>query len=92
MLVRVRQMWSRNESPRRDFSVRDRARRYQRWRMSRIAKGLLGPAVQKTTFAKIAKGGGLGSKGTWSRAIVDRDWRPSVWTHSHGRSSYAQPH
>ena len=32
--------------------------------MSRIAKGLLGPAVQKTAFAKIAKGGGR-SKGTW---------------------------
>ena len=39
------------------------ARRYQRRRMSRIAKGLLGPAVQKTAFAKIAKGGGLGSSG-----------------------------
>jgi len=28
--------------------------------------------------------GGLGSKGTWPRAVVDRDWRPSGWTRSQG--------
>jgi hypothetical protein len=52
--------------------------------MSRITKGLLGPAVQKTAFAKIAKGGGLGSKGTWPRTVVDRDWRPFGPAHTGG--------
>jgi hypothetical protein len=48
--------------------------------MSRIAEGLLGAAVQKTAFAKIAKGGGLGSEGTWPRAdrAFLKAWRRSL--------------
>jgi len=48
-------MWSRNESPRHDFSVRDRRSPLPTRRMSRIAKGLLGPAVQKQRLRRWPK-------------------------------------
>ena len=88
MLVRVSQMWSRNESPRRDFSLRDRRSPLPTTAHVADSQRSSRTRCSKNSVCEDSQRRRSRLQGNVAHTVVDRDWRPFGPAHTGGPSMH----